>query len=75
MLRTRTFPTLPQSIGVAFKLVGIPLICLIPVFVAVLYILGGADLLRFALQQLTWTVSLKIAWGIAVLVVVTWAKA
>ena len=70
----RPFTALREPIQVLSKLVGIPLICLAPLFVAGLYLLGGADLLRFTLHQLTWKVSLKILCGIAGLALVTWGR-
>ena len=57
-----------------FKLVGIPLICLTPLFFAALYFLGGADLLRFALHQLTWKAWFRIFGGILFLGLVTWTR-
>jgi hypothetical protein len=74
MLGTRPFAALREPIEVLFKLVGIPLICLTPLFVAVLYLLGGADLLRFTLHQLTWKASFKILCGITGLALITWGK-
>src|SRR5882672_3722575 len=71
MLRARTFAALREPIQVLFKLVGIPLMCLTPLFLAALYLLGGTDLLRFALKQLTWKVSFKIVCGLALF---TWIR-
>jgi hypothetical protein len=71
MLRTRTFAALREPIQVLSKLVGIPLICLTALFLAALYLLGGTDLLRFALKQLTWKVSFKIVAGLALF---TWIR-
>ncbi len=74
MLRTRIFATLRKPMRVLFKLVGIPLICFAILFPIALYLLGGTDLLRFALSQVTWKVSLKIVGAIAGLTLVTWIK-
>ena len=63
-----------EPVEVLFKLVGIPIICLVPLFFAALYLLGGTDLLRFTLSQLTWRMSLKILCGIAGLSLVTWIR-
>ncbi len=71
MLATRRFLAIREPIELLFKLVGIPLICLTSVFIAVLYILGGLDLLRFALNQLTWKVAFKVVAGLAL---VTWIR-
>ena len=71
---TRKFLALPKSVQEVLKLVGIPLICLTPLVVATLYILGGMEILKFALSQLTWKLALKIVGGIAGLVLVTWAR-
>jgi hypothetical protein len=74
MQRTRPFAALREPIQVLFKQVGIPIICLTLLFVAVLYMLGGTDLLRFTLHQLTWKVSFKILSGIGGLALVTWIR-
>jgi|SRR6266850_4573604 len=74
MLRTKTFAALREPIQVLFKFVGVPIICLTPLFVAALYLLGGTDLLRFALKQVTWKVSFKIVCGIAGLALLTWIR-
>jgi hypothetical protein len=71
MQRTIRSETLRETMQVIFKLVGIPLLCMAPLFLALLYFLGGADLLRFALSQLTWKVAFKIVCGIAWLAFVT----
>ena len=70
----KTFGALPEPIPLLFKLVVIPALCLTPLFIAVLYILGGMDLLRFTLTQLTWKVSLRILSGLAILLLVTWLR-
>jgi len=74
MVRTRTFAALRGSMRVLFKLVGIPLACLTLLFVAVLYMLGGADLLRFTLNQMTWKVSFKVVFAIAGLALLAWRR-
>jgi len=63
-----------EPVEVLFKLVGIPLICMIPLFFAVLYLLGGTDLVRFALSQLTWKMSFKILCGITGLSLIAWLR-
>jgi|SRR5271166_47400 len=74
MRRSSTFSRLPEPVQVLLKLVGIPLLCMIPLFLAALYFLGGTDLLQFTLSQLTWKVSRKILWGVALLAAVTWIR-
>jgi hypothetical protein len=59
---------------VLFKLVGIPLICLVLLFLAVIYMLGGTDLLRFVVNQVTWKVWFKIVCAIAGLALFTWGR-
>jgi hypothetical protein len=74
MTLRKTFRSLPQPIPLLFKLVVIPALCLTPLFIAALYFLGGMDLLRFTLTQLTWKVSLRILCGFAILLLVTWMR-
>ena len=74
MTLRKPFGNLPQPIPLLFKLVVIPALCLTPLFIAVLYFLGGTDLLRFTLTQLTWKISLRILFGLAILLSVTWIR-
>src|SRR5690348_15591688 len=74
MTPQRIREALREPIRVLFKLVGIPLICLTPLFFAALYMIGGTDLIRFALAQLTWKMSLMIVSGIGVLALLAWLR-
>jgi hypothetical protein len=74
MTLRKTFGSLPQPIPLLFKLVVIPALCLTPLFIAVLYFLGGMDLLRFTLTQLTWKICLRILCGLAILLLVIWIR-
>jgi len=56
-----TSSTLRELREVLQKLVLIPLVCLAALITAVLYVIGGRDLLMFALNQ----ISLKTVGGIA----------
>jgi hypothetical protein len=73
-LRTKTLAPLREPALLIFKLVGIPLICLTPLFFAALYFFGGVDLLRFTVHQLTWKVWFRILGGILFLGFVTWIR-
>jgi hypothetical protein len=67
ILWPRTLRAMREVTQALFKFVVIPVICLTLLLAAALYLLGGPDLLRFALNQLTWKVCLKILGGIALL--------
>jgi uncharacterized membrane protein len=72
--RSKILMALQEPANVLFKLVGIPLICSIPLFVAALYVLGGAGLIRYALSQLTWKVAFKVLCGIVALALLVWIR-
>lgn len=66
--------TLQEPAKALFKLVGIPLLCSIPLFVAALYVLGGTGLIRYALTQLTWKVVFKVLCGVVALALLVWMR-
>ena len=71
---TNRFAALREPVDVLSKVLGIPLLCALPLFALALYLLGGVDLIRFTLSQLTWKALGKIGAGIAGLALVTWAR-
>lgn len=71
-LRTSTYAALLESVRITLKRVGIAVGCSALLFLLLLYMLGGVDLLRFALSQLTWELSFKILRVIALVTLFTW---
>ena len=75
VLGPRTNAYLRQQSRFLFTVVGIPLACLAPLLLILLYVLGGADLLRFTFNKLmTGTSIRRVAIVIGVLTLVTWVR-
>ena len=74
-LRRKWNDYVPEQLRFLFILVGIPLLCLTPPSIILLYLIGGTDMLRFALRQLfTWNGAARTAVAIFGLAAVTWAR-
>jgi hypothetical protein len=70
----KRFAALPEPLRFLISVVGIPVACGFLLAVILIYLLGGTDLLRFAIAQMTWKLSIGFFCGIAVLALVTLGK-
>ena len=73
--KTKAGHYLRKQARIFFKLVGIPIICVTLLSLALLYVIGGTDLLRFTARQLlTWRGIQKVLIVVGGLTLLTWLK-